>query len=671
MVRTLVRSYFGVSTVLAALVLLCVITGTSAAAAGDTLRVSVDSSGNQVDDVGSISTTSSTGRYVAFTSSSYTLVENDTNGTTDFFVRDLQTGTNERVNVDSSGNETKHISPLSANLGGISDNGRFVAFGTNYPDLVPDDTNGVDDVFVRDREAGTTERVSVSSSGSQADGESRTSGISADGRYVTITSFASNLVENDTNGQPDVFVHDRQTGDTERVSVDSSGSQSNGGSVTPGVNGSSISADGRYVTFQSSGSDLVENDTNGVDDVFVRDRQTGTTTLVSVDGAGNQAYGDSYIPAINADGRYVTFISIAPNLVENDTNGQPDIFVHDLQTGDTERVNVAGCATQANDGSLPGTISADGRYVTFASWSSNLVENDTNGQVDIFVRDRKTATTQRVSVDSSGNQEGNNGSLFSSISADGRYVTFTSFASNLVPDDTNDQPDIFVHERQMVTAEPADCIPPTTTASATNIGGDSYEPDTWTNQIVQVTFSARDDEGGSGPKDIYYSASGAQTIPETTYAPRNPPVIDTEGTTTISYYATDNAGNPESPKTLTVKVDKTRPTVSSTSPSHNATGVATTAQISAIFFEEGSGIDPDTLTTDTFKVVQVKPTGNVQVSGTFSLDENSQTATFYPNRSLAKGLYSATLTTDITDKAGNALANNYTWRFATVGPSRR
>jgi hypothetical protein len=149
--------------------------------------------------------------------------------------------------------------------------------------------------------------------------------------------------------------------------------------------------------------------------------------------------------------------------------------------------------------------------------------------------------------------------------------------------------------------------------------------------------------------------------------------LDQEGTTTLTYFATDEDGNEEAPQTLTVKIDKTAPSVSSTNPSSNATGVFATDNIEAIFSEEGSGLDPDTITTDTFKLVQVKPTGNVAVSGDVTYEETatSKKATFDPLSSLAKGLYKATITTGVEDKSGNALSKDHTWLFTTAGPSKK
>jgi Tol biopolymer transport system component len=307
--------------------------------------------------------------------------------------------------------------------------------------LVAGDTNGAIDVFVRDRQNGTTERVSVDSNALQGNGDCQSPSISADGRYVAFCSFADNLIPSDVNGFPDVFVRDRQAGTTERVSVDPNGMYGNGQSEFP-----SISADGRFVSFSSAASNLVVADTNGLVDVFVRDRQNGTTERVSVASSGLQGNGQSYQPSISADGRYLAFSSIAGNLVLGDTNSHYDIFVRDRQSGTTERVSVDSNGVQGNGNSELPSISAEGRVVAYQSYAANLVQNDTNGFQDVFVRDRQSATTTRVSVDSAGVQ-GNLLSYFPSISTTGRFVAFASSASNLVAGDTNDSIDVFVHDR--------------------------------------------------------------------------------------------------------------------------------------------------------------------------------------------------------------------------------
>ncbi len=354
-------------------------------------------------------------------------------------------GLSERVSVSSSGGQANGLSDRPS----LSADGRFVAFeGANASNLVPDDTNGVADVFVRDRQLGATERVSVDSSGAQSDNGSAFAAISADGGFVAFQSIATNLVPNDTNGQIDVFVHDRQTGATTRVSVATGGAQATVGGGAP-----AISDDGRFVAFQSNGADLVTSDTNAVPDVFLHDRQTGVTSRVSVDGGGGEGQGPSTSAAMSGDGRFVGFVSAAPNLVLGDTNGVPDVFVRDLQTGVTSRVSVGSGGVEGNGSSgvagadHDGYLSDDGRFVAFSSAASNLVAGDGNGVADLFVRDRQTGATTRVSV-TSGGGESNGDSFFPTISADGNLVAFGSVASNLVAGDTNGVADVFVHDRQ-------------------------------------------------------------------------------------------------------------------------------------------------------------------------------------------------------------------------------
>ena len=344
-------------------------------------------------------------------------------------------GTTTRVSVRSDGTEGNDDSFYPS----ISADGLYVAFFSSASNLVLNDTNSRRDVFVHDRQTGQTTRVSVDSYGTQGNDGSGDPSISGDGRYVAFSSGASNLVTGDDNGEYDIFVHDRQTGQTTRVSVDSNGTEGNGASEYL-----SISADGRYVAFSSYASNLVSDDTNGECDIFVHDRWTGQTARVSVASDGTQGNDDSDYPSISADGRYVAFDSGASNLVLNDTNATSDVFAHDRQTGQTTRVSLASDGTQGNGGSWYSSISANGRYVTFQSDASNLVLNDTNGYDDVFVHDRSTGQTARVSVASDGT-EGDGSSYESSISADGCYVAFESLASNLVMGDDNGRMDIFVH----------------------------------------------------------------------------------------------------------------------------------------------------------------------------------------------------------------------------------
>lgn len=333
----------------------------------------------------------------------------------------------------------------------ISGDGRFVAFQSGAGDLVSGDTNDRLDIFVYDRQTGQTERVSISSDGEQGNSDSRDAVISSDGRFVAFESFASNLVSEGANEKSQVFVHDRQTGQTELVSISSEGELGNGDSVD-----ADISADGRFVAFYSWASNLVIGDTNGKSDVFVHDRQTGKTERVSISSDGKQAevgdgttYNDygSGEPAISADGRFIAFTSYAPNLVSGDTNNDSDIYIHDRQTGKTEQVSISLYGGGAKGAWHSPAISADGRFVAFMFRASLYVSGDSNLAWDIYVHDRQTGKTERVSISSDGD-EANGESWMPAISADGRFVTFVSNASNLVSGDKNGWFDVYVHDRQ-------------------------------------------------------------------------------------------------------------------------------------------------------------------------------------------------------------------------------
>ena len=276
---------------------------------------------------------------------------------------------------------------------------------------------------------------------------------------MAFDSSATNLVRGDTNQLMDVFVHNRTTHRTQRVSVSSEEAQATGSSNSPSIGG-------RFISFVSSAPNLVPDDTNGAEDIFVRDLQTGTTERVSVSSTGEQGNSSSTAASISAGGRYVAFSSFASNLVPGDTNGAFDVFIHDRGTGLTELVSVSSQEVQGNAMSVSPSVSRNGRFVAFWSSAMNLVPRDTNDRNDIFVRDRMLGKTARVSVSSNEQQaDGNSpepgvrGFIASGpdITPDGRYVAFFSSATNLVPGDTNtcplffDQsgtcPDAFVRDR--------------------------------------------------------------------------------------------------------------------------------------------------------------------------------------------------------------------------------
>jgi hypothetical protein len=382
---------------------------------------------------------SADGRWIVFISGANNLVPFDTNQSDDIFLKNTVTGTIERVNLGVGGSQA----PIGSNSDdpSISGDASVVAFSCTAP-LDPSDVNGLNDVYIRDTQTATTERVSVSYiPGQDPNGKSGGSALSFDGRYVAFDSMATNLVPNDTNNFIDVFLYDRGTHMTERISVDSQGQQSNDWSSVRGM-----SADGRFVLFASSATNFVPKDTNGAIDLFVRDRVLGTTTRVSVDGGGNEANGSSNFGNISADGTVVVFQSGATNLVVKDVNYTFDIFAKDLLTGNVELISV-GVFGQGNYLSLYPVVSQHGRYVVFASGADNLVPNDTNQAADIFVRDRLLGTTTLLSEGPNGVQ-GNGHSQIPGVDALGLHVLFNSNASNLVANDTNNNPDVFLRDRK-------------------------------------------------------------------------------------------------------------------------------------------------------------------------------------------------------------------------------
>lgn len=414
------------------------------AGAGGTTRVSVATDGAQANHHSFETGISADGRFVTFFSYASNLVPDDRNGARDVFVHDRLTGAVSRVSVSSSGLEAVGDSHTPA----ISADGRFVTFVSAAPNLVTVDANAAADVFVHDRVTGQTSLVSRTSDGAQATGASTEPSISGDGRRVAFVSSAANLGAPDTNAAPDVFVHDRQTGTTTLVSAADAGPPGGGGSGNGASSAPSISVEGRHVAFHSDATDLLgaNGDTNARTDVFVRDLDTATTTRVSIATDGSQGDDQAQQVSISADGRVVAFQSKATNLVGGDTNKFEDIFVHDRTTAATTRVSLALGGAEANNFSFWPVVSGDGTHVAFASAATNLVVGDTSSRQDIFRRHLAVGTTTRVNVTHTGS-EANDGlhSPFS-VDHDGRHVAFGSSATDLVPGDTNGRTDIFVRK---------------------------------------------------------------------------------------------------------------------------------------------------------------------------------------------------------------------------------
>jgi hypothetical protein len=316
-----------------------------------------------------------------------------------------------------------------------------VAFSSTASNLVRGDTNEFRDMFVRDTRTGVTERVSVSSTGAQADGDNYDSSISGDGRFVVFSTTATNLAAAAGSGVSHVMIHDRRTHTTELVSVSYRGSTTRGGGYW-----GSVSMTGRYVAFASWESTIVPDDTNNTLDVFVRDLVTGITTRASMAENGAQSVEFAGSPTVSADGRYVAFASADSTLVAGDTNGAHDVFVRDLWAGTTRRVSQTRAGEQADNVSDGPQLTPDGRHILFTSAASNLVPGDINESWDIFVQDLRTRRSVLVSRASSG-APGDGDSWNGRISADASHVVYGSAATNLVRGDTNEHMDIFVTDR--------------------------------------------------------------------------------------------------------------------------------------------------------------------------------------------------------------------------------
>lgn len=455
---------------------------------GNTTRVSVSSTGAQADYTAAptsrcalvhtntpcSATLSATGRYVVFSTPATNLVPRDTNAVPDVFLRDRATSTTEIESVSSNGQLALAL-PSPPGVTGISSgsfepdvtpNGRWVVFTSNALNLVPGDHNLAFDVFLRDRQTGQTQRISVTSSGAEANGDSTDPVISADGRYIAFASDATNLVSGDTNGAGDIFVRDRVTGKTTRVSTSSQGVQGDGESKTP-----AISANGRDVAFTTQATTFGGQNPN--QSVYVHDVKSGQTEIVSVaSGAaavqadyvnGNGAFTGPH--SLSADGRYVTFRATQSTLVPNDTGFRGsswDVFVHDRRTGHTERVSVTSSGAELDDGGVPNSqaesnypaISPDGRFVAFYTNINGPVPGYTSAYVDIH--DMVSRVTETVSLRDvqakdltcDAHAQGLlNADPTLSVSTGGRFVAFISCDGTLVKGDTNNGWDTFVRER--------------------------------------------------------------------------------------------------------------------------------------------------------------------------------------------------------------------------------
>ncbi len=394
-------------------------------------RDGVGSSGSQSASPVFGTAVSTSGRFVVFSSDGSDLVGGDGNGSVDVFLRDNQNSTTERVSLGTNG---------EGNAGGygglVSSDGRYVAFSSDSTNLISGDTNAATDVFVRDRTAGTTTRVSVTL-GTPGDGGSYLQSMSSDGRYVVFESDASNLVGGDSNGATDIFVRDTMSATTTRVSVASNGTEGDQGSFD-----GSISNDGRYVVFTSDARTLDPTDSGLHLDVFVRDRTAGTTSRLSVF-SGREGNGDAFDPHISGDGSVVAFDSDASNLTSPpDTSGNSDVFVDVLSSRVIQRISTSTAGGNSNGDSFNAGLSGDGRFVVFESSATNLVSATLTAPQNSFVRDRTSGATALAGLTQQQGEPTNptaslGGSQVNGISGDGRYILYTSTATDVVGADAN------------------------------------------------------------------------------------------------------------------------------------------------------------------------------------------------------------------------------------------
>ncbi|MGQ0625947.1 MAG: hypothetical protein ACT4PP_15030 [Sporichthyaceae bacterium] len=429
------------------------VAGARAADAG-TLRVSTGLDAREANDESQNPSISSDGRWVAFSSDASNLVAGDTNHLRDVFLHDTRTRRTTRISVSSEGRQGNAGSFNPS----ISDDGRFIAFDSFASNLVAGDRNRDGDVFVHDRIKASTTRVSLTPDGAEADGPSGFAVISGDGHVVAFESKATNLR---VGGGPitDIYARDLRT-----TALDWVSRSVTGGSAAGGSGEISLSRDGNLIAFTSAASNLVLGDVNRVDDVFVRDRVTAVTARVSLTSLGGESNGPSREPALSDDGNVVSFSSEAENLTGLDPTNQAvpkfllnpdgvldvgddnfvgDVFAHDRRTGKTELVSVSSMGTQGDSESYASAISGDGNLVVFVANSDLLVEGDANRLREVLIRDRAAATTTRVALSARG--AGARGvSVQPAISADGSAIAYVSEAPDLVAKDRNRSSDVFI-----------------------------------------------------------------------------------------------------------------------------------------------------------------------------------------------------------------------------------
>jgi Tol biopolymer transport system component len=410
----------------------------SAAGQGIVERVSIATDGTEGNLYSFEAAATPNGKIVVFGSYASNLVTGDTNGASDIFLRDRKAGTTTRLSVDADGNEGNGSSYDPC----ISANGRWVLFYSNASNLVPGDENNRDDVFLLDRKTGELRMVSLAEDGTPGDGYSYIYGssLSANGRYAAIYSQASTLVEGDDNGQYDVFFLDLKTGAVTLLSAAGDGTPGDDDSDDP-----SMSPNGRYVVFYSASTNLLPGLNNGESQIYEWDRKHGVLYHASPADGGGPAGNSCYDPVVSQNGDRVVFYSYATDLVPDaDTNGDADEFLYDFRTGTMTRLSEDADGATLAGSAYEASISQSGNLVVFYT-SQALLPEDDNGAYSAYAYDVKSGTLRLLSKNADGVTGDADAYVFAtSLTPSGRWMALSDLSSNLVADDTNGQYDVFL-----------------------------------------------------------------------------------------------------------------------------------------------------------------------------------------------------------------------------------
>ena len=413
---------------------------------GVTEIVSVTSEGDQSSGYSVEPEVSDDGRHVVFYAAADDLVPGDTNGFADVFVRDRLTNETTRVSINSDGEQANGDCRFPT----ISGDGRMVAFHSSADNLVPDDTNSEWDIFVHDRNTGVTVRASLGPMGKESDAGGFFGSISGNGQFVVFNT-GEPLSEKDTNNVSDIYRHDLISKDTVRVSVGTGGFQIHGASVD-----AAISYYGEYVAFSSLANNVDPIDIDNRYDIYVRDILSDETELVSRSSSNKQSADEKCeLPVVSADGQKIAFISEATNLIEGEQLGVKNAFLYDRSENLMRLMSRSYCGEPGDDRTHTVAVTPDGQWVVFFSEAQNLVPGGSWPEASIFLRNTLTNQILEVSEASDGSPA-NGGSFDPALTNDGHIVVFSSVADNLVEDDMNDTHDIFAHELVCISQQDLD-----------------------------------------------------------------------------------------------------------------------------------------------------------------------------------------------------------------------